>query len=212
MQPPLDPHTTQADDFHAAPALSPEEQYAISPSEALSGNVGEQAVINTLQDSNYQQQASHEPETVEWQASEYILHEKSMMWYGILALITVIGMALLIIFVHDWIFATLILVMAITVIVYARRPPRDIHYIIDDHTIQVNGIVHPFDTFRSFGIVQEEAFFSIQLIPMKRFRPAVVLFFAEQDGERIVDALGLHIPMQPVKQDLIEKFSRFIRF
>lgn len=165
-------------------------------------------------DETVEQPAPNTPDVkdVQWHASEYIQHEKSTMWYGVLAAITVVSSLGLIIFMKDYTFATLIVVMAIAIVVYARRPPRDVQYVIDRQGININGILHPFESFKAFTITSEEAFFSLQLTPLKRFRPPVVLYFAQDDGERIVDALGAHIPLQPVKHDIIEQFSRFIRF
>lgn len=151
------------------------------------------------------------PDTVSWRASEYIHHDKGFWWYVVLGLITIAG-TVLAVFLQQWIFAALILVMGIAIGVYAKRPPREINYSIATDGILINNQHFSYYDFRSFSIVDDGAFFAVQLRPTKRFMPAVTMYFAETDGERIVDALGEHLPMEEMKADLFDKFIQWLRF
>ncbi len=148
---------------------------------------------------------------VNWQASEYIHHDKGFLWYCALGLVTIVGVGSAVFF-QQWIFAALVLVMGVAVGIYARRPPREISYSISHDGVYVDNQPYPYDSFRSFGIIDDGAFFALQLRPTKRFMPAVMMYFAEDDGERIIDALSDHLPMEDIKVDLIDKFMRWLRF
>lgn len=158
-----------------------------------------------------EEQAPSERPEVEWQASEYIHHEKGTVWFAALAAITVAaagGAA----FFQQWVFAVLIVVMGVALGVFARRPPREVHYRVSSDGISVGERTFPFSQFRAFGVLDEGAFYSVQLRPAKRFMPGVSIFFAEENGEKIFDALAARLPMETIQQDPVDKFMRWLRF
>jgi hypothetical protein len=42
--------------------------------------------------------------------------------------------------------------------------------------------------------------------------PAVSMYFAEEDGEKIVDILGARLPMEELHLDAIDRLMRRLRF
>lgn len=181
----------------------PEDQ----PEEAASSPVQAPA---TEEAQEAPQQILGEPE-VEWHASEYIHHEKGMLWFAVLGLITILGAGLAA-FLRQWIFAVLIVVMGVALGVFAKRPPREIHYQISREGVTIDERGFPFTQFKSFGVLNEGAFYSVQLRPAKRFMPGVSIYFAEPDGEKIFDALANHLPMEELNQDPVDRFMRWLRF
>ena len=153
-----------------------------------------------------------EPSAISWQASEYILHEKDPLWFVALLAGTVVLVALSIFLIKAWTFTALIVVMAIAVLVFARRPPRTLTYRLSPYSLHINERRYALHEFRAFGVVQEGALYSIMLLPVKRFMPAVTLYFPVDQGEQIVDLLGETIPMETIKLDPIEKLVRKLRF
>lgn len=151
-------------------------------------------------------------EPLAWQASEFVHHEKDGMWF--LALLGVATVLLLIdiFLIRSWTFGVLIVVMAITVMVIAKRPPRIINYTLSPQGIQIDERQFNFHDFRAFGVVQENAFYSIRLVPNKRFMPMVSVFFPPEHGEEIVDAFGQALPMENIKRDTIDTLVEKIRF
>ena len=154
--------------------------------------------------------ASSEPIT--WEASEYIHNEKSALW--IMALLTAAAVLVLvaIFLIKSWTFVALIIVMTIALIVMARRPPRIINYALSVTSLRIEEKTYGLHEFRSFGVVEEGAFYSVRLIPIKRFMPAVSLYFAPELGERIVDTLGSALPMQRIEPDFMDKLLEKIHF
>ena len=147
-----------------------------------------------------------------WQASEFVHHEKSGVWF--LALLGAATVLLLIdgFLIRSWTFGILIVVMAISLGVIARRPPRTLMYTLTSRSLQIDEKRFDLRDFHAFGVVQENAFYSIRLIPNKRFMPMVSVFFPPEYGEEIVDILGHTLPMENIKRDSIDKLVEKIRF
>lgn len=160
---------------------------------------------------NSTDQADADMPEVAWRASEYIHHEKGALWYVVLAVITLLGVGLTVIF-QQWILAVLVAVMGIAIGVYASRPPQEIAYRLAPEGLYIQDRLLPYESFRSFGIVDDGAFYALQLRPSKRFLPGVTVYFAEADGERIVDALSTQLPMEEIRIDLVDRLMRWLRF
>ena len=168
----------------------------------------------TMQPAPVEVAAVPNPQTapLSWQASEFVHHEKDGMWFLALLSVTIALLLLDIFLIQSWTFGALIIVMAIAVMVIARRPPRTITYTLSSHGIQIDDKQFNFHDFRSFGVVQENAFYSIRLVPSKRFMPMVSVFFPPENGEEIVDAFGQALPMESIERDAIDKLVEKIRF
>ena len=149
-------------------------------------------------------------EDVSWEATEYIAREHNAWWYLGLIIVTA-GFSALAVFLKGWTFLILIILSAITLIVYTVRPPRKIKYRLDSTGLTEDNKLHKYDEFRAFGILKEGSNFSAVLIPKKRFGLSVKVYFPEGSGEAIVDALGARLPMEEVKLDILDKIVNFLR-
>lgn len=147
---------------------------------------------------------------VNWEAREYIAREKNAVWYVCFAVV-VIGLCVGAIFLQQITFLILIIVASIALVVYSVRPPRVLHYSLSSKGLSEGNNLYTFDSFKSFGVLQEENHYSIVLIPKKRFATSVVVYFPETSGEEIVDIFGAHLPMEPVKLDVLDKIVRLLR-
>lgn len=151
-------------------------------------------------------------EPITWQASEFVHHEKSGTWFLSLLGITVVLLLIATFLIKSWTFGILIVVMAIAVVVIGRRPPRIINYSVTSQGLQIDQKHFDFHDFKAFGVVQENAFYSIRLIPNKRFMPMVSVYFPTEHGEEIVDIFGSVLPMEHIERDPIDKLVEKIRF
>lgn len=149
--------------------------------------------------------------TVHWQASEYIHRDKGFLWYVVFSIVVLALIALAILIMRAWTFAILILVMAAALIVYSRRPPRLLNYTLSRQGLHIDDKLFPFHDFKSFTIIHGDDEHSIMLVPVKRFRPGVTVYFPEESGEAIVDMLAARMPMQESKLDVIDQIIRKLR-
>lgn len=149
-------------------------------------------------------------ESISWEASESVSHERDGLWFigFILVIAALIGIS---IWLQQWTFTGLIVIMALALIVYIRRPSRVLKYSLSFNGLHINEQYHSFDEFRSFGVVEDGALFSVMLMPTKRFGQAMTIYFTENEGEKIVDILGAYLPMEELHFDFLDNLLRRLR-
>jgi hypothetical protein len=155
--------------------------------------------------------ASGEPEPVRWQAHEYIHHEKSPVWFVAFGLVMLGLMAIAVFLIQSLTFAILIPVMAAAILVYSHRPPRLLDYTLSRQGLHINDHLYSFNEFKGFRVIHDGQEYSVMLLPVKRFKPGVSVYFPEESGEAIVDMLGSRLPMQDFHLDLVDKIIRKLR-
>lgn len=150
--------------------------------------------------------------TVSWSASEYVEHDKSAGWYVRFALLVILVSGVIFVITRDVISVVLMLVLAVVFGIFAARKPDVLQYKLDGRGITIGQKMYPISLFRSFAIVEEGAFHSITLLPLKRFMPPISLHYAPEDEAAILDAFGNLLPQETRKQDAVDKFMHRIRF
>lgn len=167
--------------------------------------VGGAAIQSTID------QAAPDEASVSWEASEYVHHQKGILWFLTLGIVSavILGVAL---WFQAWSFAVLVVIMAVAVGVYALRKPRPVHYSLTDQGIKIGEKIYNYGDFRAFGVIPDGGVFSVMLLPTKRFMPAITVYFGEPDGERIIDMLGSRLPMEEVDHDFVDRLMRRLRF
>jgi len=164
------------------------------------------------QDEAVSEKINADDTVVTWTAQEYVHIDKSPLWF-VIFVIVVLGLISVDVFLlHSWTFSLLVIVMAVAVIIYTRRPPRMLTYgLSSQQGLYVGEKLYHFDEFKSFGIIKDGEHNSIMMIPAKRFSPGVSVFFPEDAGEQIVDILGQRLPMEELKLDVIDIVVRKLR-
>ena len=149
---------------------------------------------------------------VTWTAQEYVHMDKSPIWF-VLFVVIVLGLIAIDLFVlKSYTFSALVIVMAVAVVIYTRRPPRTLTYALSTQQgLYVSERLYHFDDFKAFGLIKDGEHNSIMLIPRKRFAPGVSVYFPDEVGERVVDILGQQLPMENLKLDVIDVVVRKLR-
>jgi hypothetical protein len=149
-------------------------------------------------------------ESISWIAEEYIVKKHNALWY-IGLIVVVAGLSALAIFFQGWTFLALIVLSAISLVIYTLRPARQIHYTLDSEGLTEEKNLKPFENFRAFGILKEDEHYCVVLIPKKRLGLQSKVYFPTENGEAIVDAFGMRLPMEEVKPDFLDKIVNFLR-
>ena len=160
-------------------------------------------------------QINNEPattETIAWEASEYVAHEKQMSWY-----LALYGGSLFITMVvyllnRDILTAVAIMTVAFCAGFFASRQPSSKKYVLSSKGIEIDGRTYKYAAFRSFSLVEEGAIDSIWLKPLSRFTPAIVMHFAPEDEDKILEVLSTFLPHEQRELDAIDRASRRLRF
>ncbi len=149
---------------------------------------------------------------ITWTAQEYVHIDKGPGWFVLFALVVLGFIALDIFLLHSYTLSLLVVVMAVAVIIYIRRPPRSLTYALSPaQGLYIGEQLHAFDEFKAFGLIQDGVHHSIMLIPRKRFAPGISVYFPDDAGERIVDILGQRLPMENLKLDVVDLIVRKLR-
>ncbi len=147
---------------------------------------------------------------VNWEAREYIEQKKNSGWYIGFALVVVAFIALAIVLQY-WMFIPVVVLAAIALLIYVLRPPRLLHYSLDEKGLTEGNNLHVYENFKSFGVLNDGGHYSIVLSPKNRFGLRLRVYFPETEGEEIVDIFGAHLPMEEVKLDVVDKIVRWLR-
>lgn len=155
---------------------------------------------------------SKSDQPITWSAQEYVHLDKSPVWFILFGLVVLAFIAIDFFLLRSWTFSALVIVMAIAVIMYTRRPPRTLTYGLSPaQGLYVGERLYHFDEFKAFGLIKDGEHHSIMLIPTKRFSPGVSVYFPEEVGEQIVDILGQRLPMENLKLDVVDVLVRKLR-
>lgn len=167
---------------------------------------------SVIDDEKTENSAVIDDDTVHWDATEYINEEKGYLWFTLFIIIALGLIATDIFLIKSYTFSVLVLVMAVAIMVFSRRPPRTIDYTLSgDQGLYVGDRLYHFSEFKAFGLIKDRGHNSIMLIPVKRFSAGVFVYFPEEVGEQIVDILGARLPMENLKLDLIDIVVRKLR-
>jgi hypothetical protein len=146
-----------------------------------------------------------------WQASEFVHHQKTIVWYVVVG-VGVLVLSMIAAALHLWLEIGVFIVMGIAIMVYGSKPPRTLSYELNDKGVHVDEKVYAYEEFRSFGVVHDDAWHSIDLEPTKRLSPRLVLLFGDDDLDAILAHLERHLPREDRQPDLIERITRYVRF
>jgi len=178
----------------------------------LGGQAQEYQYQQTNQSDHDSTKPDLSPVQVEWQASEFIDHQKSLVWFLALGAAAVVGSLLMFLITRSYNSTAVVLVCIFVFAIIAKQKPRTLHYALRGHTLQIGEKSYNYDDFRSFSVNHETGLPSITLQPIKRFIPIITIYFAPDDGEKIFDAFAEHLPNEQRKDDTVEQLMRKIRF
>lgn len=213
----MQPETSQQPQTPAPDSASTQPQPDIPPqSQVLDEASARQTPVVTMSMGEIalgSQGASVDPaEEVEWQAQEYITTDKNPLWYAGLAIFVIAAVAL------DWFVlktfftvSLLAIVIAVVLVVMHVRPARMIHYKLDAEGLHVDGQLYPISDYKSFGVLHDGKENSVHLIPVKRFKPSLQVYFPVESGEAIVDSLGARLPMEELHLDFVDRIVHLFR-
>lgn len=181
-----------------------------------------QAPYETVDESDYNEdlgdsrevddvQGEKEAQTVDdtvllrWNGTEYLHQERSVLWYVVVAIVAIAFIIIALWWFQSVTFAILVPVMLVALVIYVRRPPTTLHYILSRKGLHVDDRLFPYAQFKSFSIVEHNGHHSVALIPRKRFQIGQTIYFPEEIGEQLVDMLAARLPMKEIKVDLVDR-------
>jgi len=164
-------------------------------------------------DSQYTEQGTAPTlEPVVWTASEYVAHQKSSTWYIALGCGSAVVTVIMFLITRNIFSAIVVAAACMALGVFAARQPQTKQYAITEDGIVCGDKNYSYAIFKSYSIVDEDAISCVWLRPLKRFMPTVVMYFAPDDEEKIVNMLDNFLAQEDREHDFVDKVSRRIRF
>lgn len=161
---------------------------------------------------NASQPAAGPTEQISWTASEYIAHQKTSSWFIALAVVTVLVSGAVYWLMRDVISVVVIIVAALLFGTYGSRQPRQQQYVLDSRGLVIGDRQYAYSEFRSFGVIPENEFSSIVLMPLKRFAVPTTIYYDLADEQKILSMLSNYLPYQDRGHDPIDSLMRRLRF
>jgi hypothetical protein len=152
------------------------------------------------------------PDEITWTASEYIAHEKSPGWFGLLALGAVLVAAAVYFLTKDKITTGIVIFAAICLGIFSARKPNVQSYALDGQGVTVGQKRYSIQAFKSFSIAEDGAIASVVFMPLKRFMPPLTIYVAPEMEEQIIGFLSQVLPFEHHRQDMVDGLLRRIRF
>ena len=174
----------------------------------------EEAASQQLESSRSQNQEATNPDghAVTWSAAEFTEHSKTAQWYLIVAIITIVAAGSVFLTLHDKITASVIVVAGLAFGIMGARKPRTLNYILDEGGLSIGQKFYGYDLFKSFSILEGTDTPSIYLLPMKRFMPAITIYYEPKDEDNIVNMLSDRLPIEERHVDPVDRLMHRIRF
>lgn len=193
------------------PSPSPESTPQVQPAVPLLSQIPQGATAQTEQLQDYSQDEDYPH--IEWTASEYVAHQKSAGWYGLLAIAS-IGIAAITYFVTrgDLVSTGVVLVLGVMLGIFAARQPHEITYAVNNIGVVVGQKFYPYESFKTFSVVHGQGLGYISLEPLKRFMPPLTIHYDPNDEDRIANTLSEYLPREEHKPDIVDGLTRRFRF
>ena len=174
-----------------------------------SGNLTE----NTLLDQSAEQGADTSNDILaKWTASEFVSHDKTTKWYVVLGFSAVVLSAIIFVLTRQILSVVVVAVMTLLFAVYASAKPRTLDYSVSKNGVQIGEKYHPFNTIKSYSVIEEEGMPYIQLLLHKRLSVPIVVYAAPDQIDQLAEIIGNFVPYDQKKRDIADKISSRIRF
>ncbi|MEK7579178.1 MAG: hypothetical protein AAB460_01425 [Patescibacteria group bacterium] len=146
-----------------------------------------------------------------WSALEYEHRERSNDWFWAVGVIALGGAILAIIF-GNVLFGVLIIIGALTLVLYVLRHPRHVSFEINTRGVVVDGVLFPYQTLESFWIHEHRIPNKLIVKSQKVFMPYITLPLEGVPASDVRERLLDHISEEEVKESLSEHIMEILGF
>lgn len=148
-----------------------------------------------------------------WTASEFIQHEKTIVWYMGLAIVTaLLAISAYLLLDRDIFSLVIIIILGFIFGVAGSRKPRVLNYTVDDHGIIIDQKDYDYDSFKSYSFDKENSVTSLLFVPNKRLDPSLTVYVPEDKSDEVIDLIGMYLPVQKHETGFFDKFLNKIKF
>ncbi|HUB93193.1 MAG TPA: hypothetical protein VMB52_01685 [Verrucomicrobiae bacterium] len=147
-----------------------------------------------------------------WTATEFIEHAKSLEWYVLLAIAAVVIAGTDYWLTRDLISVGIIVFAILLLGVYAGHKPHTLQYFLSPQGLQIGSKFYSFQEYKAFSVADEINQSSIVFAPLGRFTPPLTIYVAPDVEEAVLDYLSNFLPFEEHKDDAVDSLMRRIHF
>jgi hypothetical protein len=184
--------------------------FAVAQSKPIGSKAAATPAVATADDGKQAEPVDRTP-LASWQAAEYIQHHHSPLWYAGLGALTIGFLLLLVLVLHEWLSAVVVLLVVVSIVVYAHRAPRTLAYTLTATGIMIGEKYFPYSDFHSFAVLPYHGQMNVELDPLKRFMPRISLPADEQNLDAVIEVLGPRLPRSDRKPDPIDRLTHYLK-
>mgnify|MGYP000919709526 CR=1 FL=1 len=155
---------------------------------------------------------AQQPESISWTGSEFMENYKNPMWFAVLGGVILLISAIIYLISKDIISIIFVVVMGILFAVMATRKPRQLQYYIDAQGIWIGQKSYLFTDYKSFSYHHHGAIGYVNLLPLHRLHNELSIYFPPDLENQILNILSEYLPNEQRKEDLMDRFTKLIRF
>lgn len=146
-----------------------------------------------------------------WEADEFAEYSRSRQWYlivGVGGALLTIGMLVF----QQWLAALVFALATYVVIQHADDKPRRMTYSITKLGVNIGDTFHPYNELKLFWVIYKPPVRTLTFQTVNRFKPLIKIDLADLDPLAVKNTLKEYLPEDTKREeDLLDKFSRFIR-
>ena len=147
-----------------------------------------------------------------WDAPDFVHHERDVKWY-ILASIGFLGLLSYSVYIKDWFFIIIMVVVLVGIVAYLKTTPQIKHYSLSRTGLHIGEMFYPYDILHSFWIVYNNHSQVVNIIQNKKYVPAITIRLEEQDPLVVRKILGKYIPEDSKRgENMIDWLVRRLKF
>ena len=148
---------------------------------------------------------------LKWSAAS-VMANRGIGWYlGFLFIMIAVSTGAYFLL-KDVMTAGVIAFCGILIVVFGLKKPREINYSLTQDEIKINQKTYSIHDYKFFYVNKREAGGTAQLVPLKRFSPAISLNYSIKDENLVLGALSNTLPLQQQDTDVFDKMMHFIGF
>jgi hypothetical protein len=151
--------------------------------------------------------AGETQKNISWRAKEFIEHDRSAGWYVMIVFGSILLAAIIYFITKDYFSVAATVTVGLIAAVYAGHKPKEIGYELTGRSIQVGDKAYNYSAFKSFSIAHEGSHTSINLEPVKRYRPPMALYFPPELEKQITNTLGSHLPLEDHQPSITDRLA-----
>jgi len=151
------------------------------------------------------------PASVSWTTGDAPSHVHSSAWRMRMMILSILLGAVIFLVTRDWVSSGAVVVAGMLFGVLGSRRPPSLSYQIGPQGIAIGRKQFAYNEFRAFSVFEDQSSSSVELIPLKRFMPIVLLHIDQMQKDQTIEALANYLPMQPHRQDFMDGIASRIK-